>query len=211
MEKNKDYFIIDDFINKEEQDRLEDLIFKTKITWFLSEDPLRTVPEDVHLRELKVFPNIFEYGQFVHLIVSYNPNTNKGTNNSDIVNSIYDVLRNTAQFFKSNIDVLRAKINLQTKVYLSNSEAHNTPHTDLPISGDSYWTMTYYINDSDGPLRIFDSDNNVVECIEPKKGRAIIFKNHIRHCGIHPTKNNFRSVLNLNFAVGLPEELDKKV
>jgi hypothetical protein len=209
MKKNKDYFIIDTFISKDEQDRLEDLIFKTKINWFLSDDPLRTVSEDVHLRELKVFPNIFEYGQFVHVLVSYDPNTNKSTNNSVIFNSIHDILKNTAQFFKCSLDVLRAKINLQTKVYLSNRLLHNTPHVDLLLTGDNYWTMVYFVIDSDGPLRLFNSDNSVVESIEPKKGRAVIFRNFIKHCGVHPTKNNFRSVLNLNFLTILPENLDR--
>ena len=208
MKKNKDYFIIDTFISKDEQDKLEDCFLLSEIAWYLCGDNLRTVPEEMHLKELKVFPNIFEYTQFVHTLVSYNIDTGKSETNSNIT-LINKILNNTAQFFSSNINIIRAKVNLQTKVYLSNRYLHNTPHVDLPFTGDNYWTMVYFVIDSDGPLRLFDSDNSIVESIEPKKGRAVIFRNHIRHCGVHPTKNNFRSVLNLNFTTILPENLDK--
>jgi hypothetical protein len=206
MEKNKDYFIIDTFISKEEEDKLEESLLSSKMDWHLN---LGTVPKKLHAEQIRVFPNIFEYIQFTHLFISYNKNTGKSEINSKSLNLISNILDSISKFFKCTIDIVKAKVNLQTKIYLSNSHDHNTPHIDLSVTGDNYWTMVYFVIDSDGPLRIFDSENNIVEYFEPKKGRAVFLKNHIKHCGVHPTKNDLRCVLNINFTTILPENLDK--
>tara|TARA_R100000008_G_scaffold42127_1_gene24259 strand:- start:390 stop:923 length:534 start_codon:yes stop_codon:yes gene_type:complete len=69
------------------------------------------------------------------------------------------------------------------------------PHTD---NESFHYVMLYYVNDSDGPTNIF-SDNEIVEKIEPKKGRALIFAGDIYHSSSSPRDHDTRVVVNYNF------------
>jgi hypothetical protein len=64
---------------------------------------------------------------------------------------------------------------------------------------ESMLVAIYYINDSDGDTLIFDDEYNIVQRVQPKKGRLIYFENDVLHAGQVPTNTEFRGVINFNF------------
>tara|TARA_B100000965_G_C19275548_1_gene619243 strand:- start:50 stop:595 length:546 start_codon:yes stop_codon:yes gene_type:complete len=67
---------------------------------------------------------------------------------------------------------------------------------------DFHYTVLYYVNDSDGPTKIFDyKGGKVIQEIEPKKGRAVIFTGDTYHASSSPKNHNNRIVVNYNFLV----------
>lgn len=72
---------------------------------------------------------------------------------------------------------------------------HNNIHTDAP---SPHIVCLYYVNDSDGNTFLFDNDGKtVIESIQPKKNRIVLFDGRIKHCGSPPTKSK-RAVINFN-------------
>lgn len=76
---------------------------------------------------------------------------------------------------------------------------HNNIHTD---SAEPHTVLLYYVNDSDGPTYFFNHQNEVVDTVSAKKGRAVIFDGSIKHASSCP-KNGSRITLNINFKKGL--------
>jgi hypothetical protein len=80
---------------------------------------------------------------------------------------------------------------------------HNTdqknyePHTDLPFD---HMVVLYYVNDADGETVFFDDNNNIIQSVEPKKGRAVLFDGKILHGGGIPTKGP-RCIVNYDIQV----------
>jgi hypothetical protein len=75
---------------------------------------------------------------------------------------------------------------------------HYAPHTDLSIPHSA---LIYYVNDSDGATVLFDDDKNIIQEVEPKRGRILLFNGSIYHGGGIP-KNSARCLVNfdINFS-----------
>ena len=64
-------------------------------------------------------------------------------------------------------------------------------------------TMLYYVNDSDGPTKIFSdkSGKKIIKEINPKKGRAVFFSGNTYHASSSPKNHSNRMVINYNFII----------
>ena len=83
---------------------------------------------------------------------------------------------------------------------------YHPPHADH--KSNDYFSLIYYIKDSDGPTRFFNKttrdpnpykDLKIVGEVEPKKGRAILFKSNQMHTGTCPQETENRLVINYVF------------
>tara|TARA_Y200000002_G_C22420715_1_gene553803 strand:+ start:28 stop:663 length:636 start_codon:yes stop_codon:yes gene_type:complete len=102
-------------------------------------------------------------------------------------------------------DVHKIKTNMNIKDASYKGKYH-PPHADH--KSPEYFTLIYYIKDSDGPTRIFQKSSTdplpysglkVVGEVHPKKGRAILLKSNLMHTGTCPTENENRLVINFVF------------
>ena len=76
------------------------------------------------------------------------------------------------------------------------------PHESHVDYDNFHYTMLYYVNDSDGPTNIFDyKGENVIQEIEPKKGRAVLMTGDTYHSSSCPRNHINRIVINYNFVV----------
>ena len=109
-------------------------------------------------------------------------------------------------------NIIRCKINFQTKAPEEARGKFNAPHCDLGLSSEKiYLTALYYLNDSDGDTYFFNEGldeindvkniNNlsVLAKVSPKAGRLVIFPSDITHAGSHPIDSAYRIVINFNF------------
>lgn len=108
----------------------------------------------------------------------------------------------------------RYKINW-TKPMESDYDPKDLTHVD---TGQDHIAMIYYINDSTGSTHIYENieGNNaetynknfhgvdhsklkIIDKIEPKKGRVLVFDGNLHHHGDYPVEGN-RFIINFNFA-----------
>lgn len=88
--------------------------------------------------------------------------------------------------------VRRARINFVWK-HLSNKPTY--PHRDMLIKHN---VLIYYFNDSDGNTILYDDVGNVIQEVEPKKGRFLLFDGNYYHSGGVPNNYDKRIVMNIN-------------
>ena len=71
------------------------------------------------------------------------------------------------------------------------------PHIDHQFE---HYTMLYYVNDSDGPTKIF-SGEKIIRQINPKKGRVVLMSGDTYHASSSPRTHAKRMVINYNFLI----------
>ena len=169
--------VIDNFIDKEYADHIENTLISRDFKWQFSKSYF-TCP-DWHTKKYKHMKNLREYILLVH---DFNYE-------SDIVNNIIKKLN-------KDINVIRAKANLQTQFTNNNEQYHNTPHTDVNVP---HKVALYYVNDSDGDTILFNEKLEIVRRVKPKKGRIILFNGDILHTSSHPTHSDYRMCINIDY------------
>ncbi len=71
---------------------------------------------------------------------------------------------------------------------------HYAPHIDFPVP---HTVLLYYVNDADGDTVFFNKKKEVVEEVQPKKGRLLAFDGTVYHGGGIP-RTGPRCVVNYN-------------
>ena len=71
---------------------------------------------------------------------------------------------------------------------------HYAPHIDSP---QHHYALIYYVNDADGATVLFDDDKNIIQEVEPKRGRILLFNGAILH-GSGIPKNGNRCIVNFD-------------
>lgn len=132
----------------------------------------------------------------------------------------FDFFRAILEFFteKTNIQVeklLRIRLRYTHKSVGHSESKYAAPHVDFN-TGESYNTLVYYVDDSDGDTIIFDKIFNSSEEVynpvfsepipelvrySPKKGSGIFFNGHRYHSGNYPINYSSRIVINYDFVV----------
>jgi hypothetical protein len=90
-------------------------------------------------------------------------------------------------------DLTQVRVNLMTK-HVEAEGRYTQPHKD----DNTDIVVLYYVNDSDGPTRIF-KDGAAIE-IEPKKGHYVMFDNEM-HAASFPAQHDTRVVINYNIKI----------
>jgi hypothetical protein len=89
-------------------------------------------------------------------------------------------------------------IRIRSGMFIQNQTKHpHLPHIDFQYK---HTTMLYYVNDSDGPTKLYNSDKTkIVKEIHPKRGRVLIFDGLTYHASSSPVHHPSRIVINYNF------------
>ena len=120
-------------------------------------------------------------------------------------------MRNSAWERVNLKEILRIRFGLLTRDV---KQIVNTPHVDSHIQ--QHFVGLYYLNDTDGATRIWKQklkdwnqdpvmysldECELLEEVEPKPNRMVIFDGAHYHSSVTPTKTQFRYVINYNFDV----------
>tara|TARA_B100000287_G_C20335069_1_gene663369 strand:- start:117 stop:665 length:549 start_codon:yes stop_codon:yes gene_type:complete len=180
------YEIRDNLISKGYQDFLEET-FIEDFPWYYQDQSQNEWEEE------------WDSSNFIHMIHSeeqdWQPPLQKTQRYKDMV---YPILLQALDRPIRELYRIRAVMNIRGQI----SDKGYPPHIDLHFP---HLTMLYYVNDADGPTRLYDgkqheSPGKVVAEVEPKKGRVLFMDGNILHAGTSTTSSR-RMIINFNFIV----------
>lgn len=117
---------------------------------------------------------------------------------------------------KANVEIekiIRIRIRRTTQYPGHTLEKYNPPHIDLKHYEKDYYSLVYYVDDSDGDTILFEDKytddidsvmydkGKILKRIPPKKGRAVFFKGRIFHSGNCPVNFVKRTIINFDFTL----------
>ena len=168
--------IIDDIIDKEEQELIKETLLGRDFNWHYCEDV-------TFLDGKQKRPGFSHY--FI-LKEQVNSSWNNLTSNI-IINSCK----------KAGIDcnkVIETRSFLQLPLHdnITNGDLTDTPHIDRETE---HTVLLYYVKTADGDTIIYDKDKE--HRITPKQGRVVIFNGLLKHTANQPV-NGSRCIINVN-------------
>jgi hypothetical protein len=187
--------IYDNAVSPEWQDKVESHLCQHKFPWYLGSGwDHGTVGGAGYTDYVKDNPMLKEYLQMVHTFIT----------NKSVISPHSKLVVELFKHISKNIDlkwhtIYRIKANLQTQCSFSQTDFYNTPHID---DRNPHKVAIYYANDTDGPLRFFSKEGNkftVIQEVEPKRGRLVVFDGNMWHAGRHPINAVKRIAINFNY------------
>lgn len=174
--------LIENLLNEEQLNALTNEVLNSSFPWYWMNSAIS--------KEFEILTK-HEYFSFVHIVYD------KGKIVSDIFPKVQNIIKNFENFSGTKIkSIHRIQINMLLKVDFSEYDERYSIHAD--IESDKHISLVYYLNDSDGNTKLFDSErkNVLFEC-EPKKGTCIFFNSSQWHSATPPKRNSRRVVLNM--------------
>jgi len=172
MDKNN-YEIIDNFLEKDDFNRIKDTLMSDVFPWYLN---------DYVIKEEDKKENKMNQYQFTHNFYrGYSPTS-----------GYFDVLEPIISKIKP-VGLLRIKANLNPR---AENHIEHGYHVDYENSLSNQRTAVFYINTNNG-YTLFE-DGTKVESVE---NRFASFKTSTKHTGSTCTNENVRVLINFNYIV----------
>lgn len=190
MRELNDVYIIDDVIPVEHADYLSKYYTGHEVDWFFQKD-ITFHPSNENFDKIEKH----NYG-FANLIHSM------GYVSSPLYHTMAPIMYAAlSKLGLEPIQVLKARAFLQLPTAGQQNEINN-PHRDTELS---HIVILYYLTDSDGDTIIYneteESDEyTIMDRVEPKKGRCVVFNGKHFHSSSKPTKN-VRATININILI----------
>ena len=211
-----DIQVIENFIPKELQDEIENLVNSDIFEWKLYSGTLR---KGLYDYENKI--GIYDTWQLSHIFFYDGHPVSKYTN--IITSMLYHIKNHTGNDYRKRLMKVKTNLLFPTNLNINDNSCH-IPHVDVHLDGCE--TILYYINDSDGDTFLFDefvdphfdkkfggthykyeNDKAIApnkmtlnRRITPKKGTAIIFDSNRYHASSSPKNTDRRFVINFVFS-----------
>ena len=189
--------VIDDFIDKDYQEDIKDVLLGKEewgdllFPWHYIDDVTAAFEDDNQGR-----PGLS------HVYVEYNDDKT-----SDIVSDFHDLFIPLLELACETLEVPSARI-VQGRSFMQfplnlQSDEDDTPHIDLE-EGERHIVVLYYVKDSDGDTVIYNerTESNtytVKQKVTPKQGRVVIFDGSQYHTA-QQAINSVRCIVNYNLA-----------
>lgn len=201
-------YVWDNFISTDFQNSiLETLDHKNSFPWYYLPKIGHTQFDDLHYKDIKITDNV----GFYHSVVD----------DGKIISKYYDYFRSMLFILAGELnisidEILRIRLRLTTKIEGHTANNYAAPHVDFADFKSQYYTLIYYVDDSDGDTiffdRVFDPDQDIYDPevdmklrpvfkSTPEKGKAIFFNGHRFHAGNYPINFDSRIVINFDFTI----------
>jgi hypothetical protein len=178
-------------IKKETVKKINKIVSSGLFPWFLFEESYQKTkhlgtPFEKKLNEKYKSTDTF---QLVHVL--YKKNDSKKSLYYSYFYELFEEIVN--KLIKRDVELLRMKINL---LFNKKEKTVNNFHLDDKYD-QTFKTIIYYINDSDGDTVIYD--NKKLIRIKPEAGKVLLFDGDLYHASSSPVKTKLRKVVNINF------------
>ena len=188
-----DVQLIENFLPNDVVEEFKELHQSPNFPWYLNK-------ATTNIENYRDDENIKETYQFCHIAV----------NNTNINSDFFEQMKVIAFYLESAInkrvrEFIRVKSNLLYPQPGFCEDNYQPPHRDYPedLAKSNIFSFLYFINDSDGDVRFFDENFNVIKRVTQKKGSGMFFKSDVWHSGSNPIKSNERINANYIFSVGM--------
>ena len=193
--------VIDDFIDKDYQEDIKDVLLGKEewgdllFPWHYIDDVTAAFEDDNQGR-----PGLS------HVYVEYNDDKT-----SDIVSDFHDLFIPMLELACETLEVPSARI-VQGRSFMQfplnlQSDEDDTPHIDLE-EGERHIVVLYYVKDSDGDTVIYnekdeclDGNYTIKQKVTPKQGRIVLFDGGLFHAAEQPINSNTRCIVNYNLRI----------
>ena len=172
-----------DSIDESQSKKIESLLLGDNFAWFYNEGSI--LDDDLIIKH----KNNLDTPQFTHTILTEDGKVN--SEHYDLINYLFNL------FVSEPVNFFRIKCNLLLQNNKTKKANHQIPHIDN--DNDEYYSLIYYVNDTDGDTILFDNDLTITKKITPQKGKAILFKSNTLHAACNPIESYKRSVINFVF------------
>jgi hypothetical protein len=200
--------VFDELIPKTLQESLMLTVDGTQsFPWYLLRKVGHTYASDLNYKD----PNVIDGGGFYHSAVD----------DGKVVSKYYDYFKQLLFFFTDKTGIEVDNI-IRIRLRYTNQQTGHTENTYGPVHVDftkynvPYYTLLYYLEDSDGDTILFDkifnpaeetydpeniSDLKIVYRQTPKQGTGLLFNGHRYHSGNYPIDYQTRIVINFDFTI----------
>jgi len=198
----------DELVPKVLQDSILTTVDGTEsFPWYLLRKVGHTWANDLQYKD----PNVIDGGGFYHSVVD----------DKKIISKYYDYFKQVLFFFtdKTGLEVdeiIRIRLRYTGQQANHSSNTYGPIHVDFTKYQTPYFTLLYYVEDSDGDTFLFDKmfdpateEYNPDEICgvpvayrqTPKQGQGLFFNGHRYHSGNYPIHNQTRIVINYDFTL----------
>ena len=208
--REKDYAVVDDFLPEEVYHKAKMFLYSMQPRWTFLQNVSYMPSLDT------IDPNVQNNCGFSFVMyTSYEP-TEEVEGKQEVLDGFAEALNNHFVIDK----IVRVKAGLQTKT--ADPNFFHDPHVDLAYP--HYTALFYFCTEESGhgvttiygerhdPYENPESSNGylhkdltLVDKIQPKENRMLIFKGNVLHSSSPPIDNSIRIAVNLNF-MGYPRE-----
>ena len=203
MKLSKDITVIDDFLDKEYQEKIKNVLMgndhflwqneEINFDWYFISDVTDAYSSRQQKRSALVH-TFFEEGETI---------------SDDTLNYLFlPMLKSVRERMKiKNMNVVQGRSFLQFPLSLKD-KTPDTPHIDLD-QGVEHIVALYYVCDGDGDTIIYNEREDqglesksytIKEKVTPKQGRMVIFDGTLYHTAEQP-KDNIRCVVNYDLEI----------
>jgi len=174
------YIVKDHFLKKEEKQFIDDVILSDTFPWYYSK---HQVGEDNH-------------PYFYHTLMARVDSKDRNGQSSKIWSTHFNFFKNIVQRFckehKINFtQIFRGSINCTIPIGVARGKKHK--------DHDFYhYQIIIYLNDADGPTKIYNEKGKLEASIKPKRYRTLFFTSKLHSAGL-PVKSKRRVIAILTF------------
>ncbi len=200
MKLDKDVTVIDDFIDKEYQEEIKNILLGTNSFTWEGEDLsfdwyfLNDVTDSFAERHQKRWAFTHSYAGL-----------DWGEDEDDELNNLFIPMLSEVCRKKDfdNLKILQGRSFLQFPLRNLKDQTPDTPHIDIPDK--EHIVALYYVCDSDGDTIIYNEREDkgekaesytIKERVTPKQGRMVIFDGTLYHTAEQPKNSDMRCVVN---------------
>ena len=177
-----DIEIYDDFVSPTYLKALQDATDPNSTPWYFQGSQSLSRYDD---------SKIEDFGFSIGLLPPWKPNEWEQIPLADLIRPLVYQISDVAK----TTQILRCRLDMTV---LHRPPYVHPPHIDVE---QKHIAAIVYVNDSDGPTIIYDESANMVDKIEPVKGRALIFSGDTIHASSSPKEHNCRIAINYNFKI----------
>lgn len=170
--------IFDDVVGEKKSNKIENFLLSQDFPWFFIKKSSGKTKEIKGFSDTVQFEHHFIQDSKIH---------------SNAIHPLMEMLdwNNVIKETQISPAILRMKGNLLLKT----QSTPNTPHIDFT---HTHTVLLYYVNNSSGPTIFYNKKLEIINEINPQKGRIVVFDGNIYHSSTPPQTNDYRCVLNFN-------------
>ncbi len=163
---------------------IKNIVDQKDFPWYIGND----------IDDTKKFSKGTQTKQLIHLLFSniknwgYDKEINIASPHTDFIHKLIMPILEKNKVYG---DIVKSKFNLLFPHHKNID--HNVAHIDL---GEPHYSITYYLNNSDGDTIFFKDDMTELQRVKPKENRIVI-SDGVYHASSNPKNTSFRKVLNI--------------